>query len=251
MQINDSHFLLDHNLSLEKASDNLLRVINDNEIKNILAVSLIDEPWSYKEFYTKLSKISNVEYVREINPHTNVKKQLQEIEYSEACGIKLHPRLREFNLKKTNVYKAIESLNNPNSIVMICAFWDGNWNKYGLEINQFADLADAFPERRFVWSHSGGHKILDFMFMARRRQNVFLDTSFTQHYFFGGSVFSDLVYSINSLPDRFVFGSDFEEREYTKSLQNILENYKKMGIEESALIKLMSQNFYKLVSKNG
>jgi predicted TIM-barrel fold metal-dependent hydrolase len=88
------------------------------------------------------------------------------------------------------------------------------------------------------------------MFMARRRQNVFLDTSFTQHYFFGGSVFSDLVYSINSLPDRFVFGSDFEAMDYSKMLHKISENYKKIGIEESALIKLMSQNFYKLVSKN-
>jgi predicted TIM-barrel fold metal-dependent hydrolase len=89
------------------------------------------------------------------------------------------------------------------------------------------------------------------MFMARRRQNVFLDSSFTQNYFFSGSVFSDLIYSINSLPDKFLFGSDFEHLDYKKTLDELVSKFKKNGIEKDVIEKLMFSNFERLFNDNG
>jgi len=252
MKISDSHFHLDSSQPLKKSVDLLRKKSYSNNIENLLVISLKDEPWTYKEFCQEIEKVKNVYYVREIDPTENYKKVFNEISASNACGIKLHPRLRNFNLKNKNLYKIIERCENINlGIVVICSFWDGAWNKYKLSENQFADLADTFPSQKFLWAHSGGHKILDFMFMARRRQNVFLDSSFTQNYFFSGSVFSDLIYSINSLPDKFLFGSDFEHLDYKKTLDELVSKFKKNGIEKDVIEKLMFSNFERLFNDNG
>jgi len=252
MKISDSHFHLDSSQPLKKSVDLLRKKSYSNNIENLLVISLKDEPWTYKEFCQEIEKVKNVYYVREIDPTENYKKVFNEISASNASGIKLHPRLRNFNLKNKNLYKIIERCENINlGIVVICSFWDGAWNKYKLSENQFADLADTFPNQKFLWAHSGGHKILDFMFMARRRQNVFLDSSFTQNYFFSGSVFSDLIYSINSLPDKFLFGSDFEHLDYKKTLDELVSKFKKNGIEKDVIEKLMFSNFERLFNDNG
>jgi len=252
MKISDSHFHLDSSQPLKKSVDLLRKKSYSNNIENLLVISLKDEPWTYKEFCQEIEKVKNVYYVREIDPTENYKKVFNEISASNASGIKLHPRLRNFNLKNKNLYQIIERCENINlDIVVICSFWDGAWNKYKLSENQFADLADTFPNQKFLWAHSGGHKILDFMFMARRRQNVFLDSSFTQNYFFSGSVFSDLIYSINSLPDKFLFGSDFEHLDYKKTLDELVSKFKKNGIEKDVIEKLMFSNFERLFNDNG
>jgi len=252
MKINDSHFHLDTSRSLKKSVDQLKRILDLNNIEKLLLISLKNEPWTYKDFCKEIDRLNGVYYVREIDPTENYKKVLNEIIASKASGIKLHPRLRNFNLKNKNIYKIIERCEKLNlDLVVICAFWDGEWNKYNLSENQYADLADTFQNQKFLWAHSGGHKILDFMFMARRRHNVFLDSSFTQNYFFSGSVFSDLIYSINSLPNKFIFGSDFENLDYKKTLNLLVNKLKKNGIENHTLEKFLHSNFNGLFHFNG
>lgn len=251
MRINDIHFHLDSTQPLKKSVDELKRLLGEEEVENFLVISLQEEPWAYKDFCNEMDRIKNVYYVREVDPTRNYRKDLVEISASNASGIKLHPRLRGFNLESKNVYKAIEKcVNNNLQIIMICSFWDGTWNRYKLEINQFANLADAFPDQKFIWAHAGGHHILDFLFMARRRQNVLLDTSFTQTYYFSGSVFDDLIYSINSAPTKFIFGSDFEKFDYTETLDRLIIKFKEFGLQDDVLGKIMNLNFKKLLHLN-
>jgi hypothetical protein len=114
MKISDSHFHLDSTKPLKKSVD-LLREKSDlNNIENLLVISLKNEPWTYKEFCQEIEKVKNVYYVREIDPTANYKKVFNEISASNASGIKLHPRLRNFNLKNKNLYKIIEKCENIN-----------------------------------------------------------------------------------------------------------------------------------------
>jgi predicted TIM-barrel fold metal-dependent hydrolase len=247
MKINDAHFHLDNNVKLRDAVKKLNTTIEENSISSTMVISLLDEPWVYKDLCMELNGMDGVKYIREIKPTNRYKQDLDEILTSRAIGIKLHPRLRKFNLNDKHIHKIIEKISSSNLIIVICAFWDGTWNKFGLDINQYADLADAYPEQKFIWAHSGGHKVLDFMLMARSRKNVFLDTSFTQHYFYGGSVFSNLTYSIDSLSDRFLFGSDFENRNYKNTLEDVISRYNSLGLSPDNLNKIMYSNYEKLV----
>jgi predicted TIM-barrel fold metal-dependent hydrolase len=248
MKINDAHFHLDNNVKLSEAVKKLSTTIEINSISSTMVISLLDEPWVYKDLCKELNGMVGVKYLREIKPTNKYKQNLDEILTSEAVGIKLHPRLRKFNLNDKYIHKMFKKISNSNLLIVICAFWDGTWNKFGLDIDQFANLADAYPEQKFIWAHSGGHKVLDFMLMARSRKNVFLDTSFTQHYFYGGSVLSNLTYSINSLPDRFIFGSDFENRNYKDTLGDVISRYNSLGLSPDNLNKIMYSNYEKLIS---
>ena len=248
MKINDAHYHLDSNLKLSSAIEKLKKTAEDNDIASTVVISLLDEPWAYKDISTELNCMARIKYIREIEPTKNYKKDLSEIVASNAVGIKLHPRLRKFHLKNKYIYKIVEGVSDLNLLVVICSFWDGTWNKFGLDIDQFADLADAYPDQKFVWAHSGGHKVLDFMLMARRRKNVFLDTSFTQHYFYGSSVFSNLTYSIDSLSDRFLFGSDFEDRNYRDTLKDVIIRYNSLGLSSENLHKMMYSNYENLMA---
>jgi predicted TIM-barrel fold metal-dependent hydrolase len=248
MKINDAHYHLDCNLKLSGAIEKLNIAVEENDIASALVISLLDEPWAYKDLSLELNERTRIKYIREIKPTKNYKKDLSEILSSKSIGIKLHPRLRKFPLNNKYVYKIIERISGLNLIVTVCSFWDGTWNKFGLNISQFADLADAYPEQKFIWAHSGGHKVLDFMLMARRRKNVFLDTSFTQHYFYGSSVLSDLTYSIDSLSNRFLFGSDFENRNYRHTLDSVINRYNSLGLSAENLHKLMYSNYENLLA---
>ena len=248
MKINDAHYHLDSNLKLSSAIEKLNITVEANDIASSMVISLLDEPWAYKDLSMELNGMASIKYIREIEPTKNYKKDLSEILSSNAIGIKLHPRLRKFHLKDKYIYKIVESISSTNLLVVICSFWDGTWNKFGLDIDQFADLADAYPDQNFLWAHSGGHKVLDFMLMARRRKNIFLDTSFTQHYFYGSSVFSDLTYSIDSLGDRFLFGSDFEDRNYRDTLKGVINRYNSLGLSSENLHKMMYSNYENLIA---
>jgi microsomal dipeptidase-like Zn-dependent dipeptidase len=63
-------------------------------------------------------------------------------------------------------------------------------------------------------------------------------------------VLSDLIYSINSLPDKFLFGSDFEFLDYKKTLDKLVKEFKKNGIEKDVIEKLMFSNFKRLFDDN-
>ena len=123
------------------------------------------------------------------------------------------------------MYQIAQIAQDFNLPIIVCSFDDGSWPRFGLNAEQFLTLADKFPNVKFLWAHSGGYRILDFMFMARRTHNVYLDSSYTQTYFFKGSVLSNLNYAIESLPSRFMFGSDFENLIYKDEVNKLVKFY--------------------------
>jgi len=249
MQITDSHYHLDKRLTLPKAIDKLKFDVYENNISQTLVISMQDEPWSIEELALKLKKLSSVRFVRQINPHTVVNKDIKKIIDLGTVGIKLHPRIDEFNLNNKIIKKLVDHISTKELAIVICSFWDGSWNKYKLYPEQFADLADKFPEQTFIWAHAGGHKILDFMFMARRRKNIYLDSSFTQNYFYGGTVKADLEYSISSLSDRFIFGTDFMYNDYKLELAKILKYYNESTLVKKCLPDFFENNYKRLFAK--
>jgi predicted TIM-barrel fold metal-dependent hydrolase len=142
-----------------------------------------------------------------------------------AVALKIHPRLQRTNLEANKVHYLVHLAEELDLPVIICSFNDGSWGRFGLTNDQFLKLADNFPDVKFLWAHAGGHNVLDFMFMARRTSNVYLDSSFTQSYFFKGSVLEDLNYASESLPNRFMFGTDFEGVAYPGTVKKNVDYY--------------------------
>lgn len=228
MEVYDSHIHLNSKLPLKQALDQLRNNLDQSNVSGGFLLHVDTDPWSFRDLATAITDKRNLFLFKNVNPNHSAKRldlELSEIIELKAEGIKLHPRRHEFHLEHKNLSRILNCAAESELIVNVCTFFDGSWSRFGLTVDQHLHLADKFPNVRFIWSHSGGHKILDFLFMARRTQNVYLDSSFTQTYFFRGRVREDLLYAIESLPSRFLFGSDIDMNEYYNKVPQLVANY--------------------------
>jgi predicted TIM-barrel fold metal-dependent hydrolase len=246
LKINDSHFHLDNSFSsIDEQIDSLLYLSDRFGIQKFGFVYLSTSKFSLEEHVRLLKIFPGSKLIAQVNP-IEIKDSNEEIRKLVVLGvdsIKLHPRLDQFSLMKDKVLDFMNEVEKVDMPVYICSFWDGTWDRYGLKIEDYGRLADLFPKIKFLWAHFGGHKILDFMFMLRRRPNVWADISLTQHYFFSGSVFQDLIYSISSLRgERVIFGSDNPESNY-ESLEKLIHEKLLPSLSDEVSYKLFVENF--------
>lgn len=246
MRINDAHFHLDNSFSnIHDQIESLKQSRDKFQIDKFGFVYLTSSKFSLEDHASLLGIFPGSQLIAQVNPlcFTEPKQNFQRLIDLGAHSIKLHPRLDQFSLMDNKVIELMDTVEKYNFSVYICSFWDGTWDRYGLKIEDYGRLADLFPNVKFSWAHFGGHKILDFMFMLRRRPNVWADISLTQHYFFSGSVFQDLIYSISSLRgDRVMFGSDNPESNYEFLSQLINEKFL-TSLEPAVSDKLFTRNF--------
>ena len=114
-------------------------------------------------------------------------------------------------------------------------------NKFG--ISDYAKLAQEFPKIRFIFAHMGGLRVLDFMLVAKRLPNVYMDLSYTLLYFRGSSVTKDLLYSVKSMRGNKIFyGSDYPDRELGESLKLSLSEFRSYGLGENLIEKVFYKN---------
>lgn len=203
-------------------------------LDNLLVINLIGSKFHIRELLNLKNKIPNLHLVQHINPlEENSVESLKEF-----IAIKLHPRIDTYPLDNKKVLNLINSLDPKKQFVVVCSFWDGSWHKYNLAIEQFFHLAEAFPNHKFLFAHAGGIKTMDFILMAKRVSNVYLDFSFTQHYFPQELIFDEIRYGCSTLGFRVFFGSDFENLDYIVKYESLLKMYKR-SISRSLL-----QNYF-------
>ena len=246
MRINDSHFHLDNAFSSIDEQIDALHYFRDRfGIEKFGFIYLSSSKFSLQEHARLLKIFPGSKLIAQVNPIelTDSNEEIRKLINLGVNSIKLHPRLDKFSLMENKVLDFMLEVEKVNLPVYICSFWDGTWDRYGLKIDDYGRLADLFPEIKFLWAHFGGHKILDFMFMLRRRPNVWADISLTQHYFFSGSVFQDLMYSISSLRgERVLFGSDNPESSY-ESLEKLIQEKLLPALSDEVSDKLFVDNF--------
>ncbi len=218
-QIFDSHIHLNTHLPLRDSLSLLREKMFDAKVDGGFLIHLDTDPWDFIQLCNEVRKIQNLEVFVNINLNQSVRDiryDLSRVKDCGAIGIKLHPRRQSLSLNESEVHEALETIQDLRLKVNICTFDDGSWSRVGLETSNFLALADKYQDVFFLWSHAGGYRVLEFMMMARRTKNVYLDSSFTQSYFFKGSVKDDLNYATESLPDRFLFGTDAEMENYVQ-----------------------------------
>ena len=228
MNIFDSHLHFPIAETLPNSLSSLVENCQKANVKGGLIISMHGEPWKLQEVAELVGQNSNFQFA--VNPNLNqsldsLRANVTFAKKIGAAALKIHPRNQRVNLQTKEVRNLVQLAKELSIPVIICSFDDGSWSRIGLTQDQFIKLADDFPDVNFLWAHAGGHHVLDFMFMARRVTNVFLDTSFTQSYFFKGTVVENLNYATESLSARFMFGTDFEQVPYVESVEELRNFY--------------------------
>lgn len=248
----DVHYHLDNQLSLQENFAIIEKVRDNHSISRFNIIVHEDSKFRVEDVCKNYNLQNHVAVTLQVNPlsSTSVEKFWSFISEYKIDAIKLHPRINQYSMIDKKVFEFIDSTKTLKLPIFVCTFWDGTWNRYGLKLSDFANVADSFEDIRFIWAHFGGHKIMDFMMMMRRRENVFADISLTQHYFYSDYSVEQLAYCISSLKaNRIMFGSDFPNLDYDSIMSSYhrLEQYlEKFRMTKIDLLKLTEDNAYKI-----
>lgn len=129
-------------------------------------------------------------------------------------GVKLHPRLGQFDLLDPRIgafLEEIESWAVPLK-VWICTLLHYRGGKLSASpVEVLHRVVSEHPSLTFILAHAGGPHILALASAIRDCPNVSLDLSWTLVKYAGSSLDLDISYLANTFDRRMVFGSDFPE----------------------------------------
>lgn len=246
MNCYDTHVHLDSNnyQDLDSSFSKLRSEIVQSGIEKVVLLHLDIQPWCWSELIKKVNDTPEVEAFININPNDpDYLDTLRSGIKSGYIGLKLHPRIHGYRVGSDRVENLVFEAGKLDVPVLIDAFPDGTFLMDGFDPLEYASLAKKCPKTRIIWAHMGGIKVLEFMLLAKRLPNVFLDTSYTLLYFRGSSVSRDLIYAMKSMRySKIFYGSDYPDRCLEESLLMTIDQMEDAGMSEIDREKILYSN---------
>lgn len=243
----DAHLHLDENVdgTAHGAVQELHRQLEETNVARAIVLQLEIQPWSAEEVSEAISHSSRMFGFVNVHPYNkNAEQQLRVgIEKLGYIGLKLHPRLQEFEVDDERTVQLVRVAGEMGIPVLIDAFPDGTHLLQGFSPLKYANLARKCPSTKIIVAHMGGHYVIDFMMLAKRLPNVYFDFSFSLLYYQTSSIPTDMVYAMRSMRfERIFYGSDYPDRSIATSLEKSLEFLKSQDIEQKHLDQIMHGN---------
>lgn len=108
-------------------------------------------------------------------------------------------------------------------------------------------IADYITKTKIVIVHSGGYNIINAMWLALDKENVWLDTSFSLPYYIGSSLEADFAFAYKKMNyQKVVFGSDHPYISFQQALDNHKSFFEKFAFPDIAIEAILYKNAYHL-----
>jgi predicted TIM-barrel fold metal-dependent hydrolase len=146
-----------------------------------------------------------------VHPKFSSRQELEFLSQLGFRGVKLHPTLGGYPISNPDLISLSKIAGDLNLVVFLCTYDFANRFRTGAIDVEVSQVVDQCPSTSFVLMHSGGTRILDFVELARSRQNVLLDLSFSALKFRNSSVQNDIEFAFQTMPHRLCIGSDFPD----------------------------------------
>lgn len=247
MKAIDTHLHLDDTKfqSAYDAVQQLNSEIVDSDISKVILLHLETQPWSIEEVVLAAKPFEYINVFVNVHPNAHdSKKKLEHAVNELGCiGLKMHPRLQEFSLLSKETQDLVSFAGDLHIPVLIDAFPDGTHLMQGFSPAHYSTLAKNCPNTRIIWAHMGGHHVIDFMMLAKRLPNVYMDMSYSLLYYRTSSVILDMIYAMRSMKfNRIFYGSDYPDRSLKRSLIDSIAELKNNNVSEAELEKLVYSN---------
>lgn len=236
---------------------NLLLQMDQNNITKALAVGMNgiggynEEKYANyissqtdKLFPIAFFNVNSLNSVSEINLHL---KKLKQLGYK---GIKLHPRIGDFNLTNKLLPEIIKLSNDNCLAVLLCTiFYSNKSNSHYNNSENLMALLENVPNEKIVLLHGGGVNLLEYMEIARSFKSTLLDLSFTIIKYTGSSIDLDIEYLFRNFDKRICIGSDFPElrldslRKQFNEFSSKISNERAHNIATNNLLNFFNFNF--------
>lgn len=243
----DAHLHLDDKFdgTAQGAARELDRQMADAGVARAIVLQLEIQPWTAEEVSEAIAPYPRLKGFINVHPNKGEPEELLRdgIEKLGYIGLKLHPRLQEFEVDDERTVRLVQAAGEMNVPVLIDAFPDGTHLMQGFCPLKYSSLASRCPQSRIIWAHMGGHHVIDFMMLAKRLPNVYFDFSYSLLYYQNSSIPNDMVYAMRSMKfERIFYGSDYPDRSISSSLDMSLNFLRKEGLSDAELDKIMGRN---------
>lgn len=243
----DTHLHLDDKFdgTVQGAARELDRQLAEAKVARAIVLQLEIQPWSAEEVSEAISDYPRLRGFINVHPNKADSEHLLRdgVEKLGYIGLKLHPRLQKFSVDDERTVRLVQAAGEMNVPVLIDAFPDGGSLMQGFSPLKYAWLAEQCPKTRIIWPHMGGHHVLDFVVLAKRLPNVYLDISLSLLYYQASSIPGNMVYAMRCMKfDRIFYGSDYPDRPISTTLEMSLQFLRSQGLSEVELDKIMAQN---------
>ncbi|MEO5570202.1 MAG: hypothetical protein ABIT08_01635 [Bacteroidia bacterium] len=165
-------------------------------------------------------------------------KKLKKLGYS---GIKLHPRLGDFNLTDKKLPALIKSANDLQLTVLLCTYFYSNVSgSYKNSVESLAMMMERIRNEKIILLHSGSVRLMEVAEIARSFKETLLDLSFTLVKYEGSSLDADIKFLFRNFDQRICIGSDFPEFSLSKLRERF--NFFSNGVEKNKLENIAFKN---------
>jgi predicted TIM-barrel fold metal-dependent hydrolase len=156
-------------------------------------------------------------------------------------GVKLHPRLGQFDFHDPRVVDIILSANDLGMIPFVCTyFYSASMRDASLSLESISILLRHIPYSKVVLLHGGTTRLLEMAELTRHFKSALLDVSWTMCEFAGSSLDFDLRHVLEKCQDRVCIGSDSPE--YAPHLMRSRFELLTNGMTEAAREKIAYRN---------
>lgn len=175
------------------------------------------EEYDHHSFIKKCNKFKNLVPIAGLNPKKNkyeLKKEIKLIKKLGYKGIKLHPRISNFNLLNKNLSHVLKLIEKEKLVLMLCCYpnpslkGDNNYDFVTTLLNLFKNINTL----KVILMHGGCYKLVELSeFVRQNSKNFLLDLSMTILRYKESSIDSDIKYLFKNLDERICIGSDHPE----------------------------------------
>lgn len=180
----------------------------------------------------------NINEFRTINQVVVKLDHLKKIGYR---GIKLHPRIGQFNLTNELLPEVINYASKIELPTLLCTyFYDNKIGSFLNNTTNLISLLEKTSDAKIILLHGGTVKLLEYMEIARAFQNIILDISLTMNKYEGSSIDQDIHFLFKKFDRRICLGTDHPEFSYSKLRERF--NFFAKGVEVEKLRNIAYQN---------
>jgi len=144
-------------------------------------------------------------------PGGEVDEAVADIAAQGFAGLKLHPRLNEYDPLDERCLDAIRGAGRHGLVLFLDTFFRQRGVPTRHPLDVIDHIAIACPDTQIVLLHGAGAALLETSELVRLHKQLVLDVSFTLLKYAGSSLDDDLRYLFSRLDQRVVAGSDFPE----------------------------------------
>jgi predicted TIM-barrel fold metal-dependent hydrolase len=175
------------------------------------------EKYDHNNFIKECKKYKNLVPIAGLNPKKNkseLKKEIKLIKKLGYKGIKLHPRISNFNLLNKNLDYVFEYMESEKLVLMLCCYPNPSLeagNNYDF-VTTLLNLFKNINSLKVILMHGGCYKLIEISeFVRQNSKNFLLDLSMTILRYKESSIDTDIKYLFRNLDERICIGSDHPE----------------------------------------